>query len=342
MSSAFDKLFEDPPDSPDSKLDLEGRVVGSFRIGTLIADQLVCQVYIAHDVLLDRPAALKILKQNNWNGTDVSSRFRLEGRILAKLRHPNIVQLYSFHEVDTMPCLAMEFIDGGTLADIIRNGALPVSTSIQVLLRIARAVAAAHRLGIIHRDLKPQNILIDSSIIEPALDTPVGFIKVADFGIARILESLESLTLTGMQPGTALYMAPEQVEARSRDICPATDVFSLGAILYTMLTCESPFASDSVADSLQKIVLSDPPPLANLIPETPDWLIAVFQKCLAKDPRCRFQNAGELADAIAANMSDDSRRSGVAFCGTASLTPLLLVIATMAVFVAAVYRLLMR
>ncbi len=342
MSSAFDELFEDPLDSPDSKLDLEGRVVGSFRIGTLIADQPACQVYIAHDVLLDRPAALKILKQNDWHGTDVSSRFRLEGRILAKLRHPNIVQLYSFHEVDTMPCLAMEFIDGGTLADIIRNRALPVSTSIQVLLRIARAVAAAHRLGIIHRDLKPQNILIDSSIIEPALDTPVGFIKVADFGIARILESLESLTLTGMQPGTALYMAPEQVEARSRDICPATDVFSLGAILYTMLTGASPFASPSVADSLQKIVRSDTPLLSDVNPDTPDWLVAIFHKCMEKHPRDRFQNAEDLADEIAANMGQNGRQRRAVSRRVASLTPLLLILAATTVLLAAAYRLLTR
>ena len=298
----------------------------------MIADQPACQVYMANDVLLDRPAALKVLKKSHRNDTDVSSRFRLEGRILAKLRHPNIVHLYGFHEIESLPCLAMEFVDGGTLADVIKRGPIPVAAAVQVLLRISRAVAAAHRLGIVHRDLKPHNILIDTSIIEPALDTPIGFIKVADFGIARIIESFESLTLTGMQPGSAYFMAPEQVEARSRDICAATDVFSLGAILHTMLAGVSPFAAPSVADSLHRIVHEASPRLSDSGLEIPDELEVIFSRCLQKDPKLRFRDAEELANELAAVLPiiEISRKS--------SWTPFTFLLAFVFIVLAMFYR----
>ncbi len=192
----------------------------------------------------------------------------------------------------------MEFIDGGSLEDVLKGGPLPVETAVLVLLRISRAVAAAHQLGVIHRDLKPQNILIDHSIAEPALETPVGFVKVADFGIARMLDGFESLTLTGMQPGTVLYMAPEQVEARSRDICFATDVFSIGALLMTMLNGASPFASSSIAESLKRIVEAPAPRLRDSNSDVPVWLDTLCEKCLHKDPSQRYQNAGDLADEL--------------------------------------------
>lgn len=337
MNSAFDQLFDDPGEPQISKLDATGAIVASYQIERLLADQTASQVYLAKDVQLDRPAALKVLKQSHSQGADVSSRFRLEGRILAKLRHPNIVQLYGVHELEKLPCLAMEFIDGGSLADVVRRNPLPVDTAVLVLLRVSRAVAAAHRLGIIHRDLKPQNILIDSSIIEPALDTPIGFIKVADFGIARMLDGFESLTLTGMQPGTALYMAPEQVEARSRDICFATDVFSLGAILFAMLTGASPFNSASVADSLQKIVREAPPILSEHCKNVPPWLDTIFTRCMNKDASLRFRDAEELADEISARV-----RSAIETRHQRPMTQLILVSAIVFIVAALIYRFVVR
>jgi serine/threonine protein kinase len=288
-------------------LKLTGRVVDAYHVECLLADQAACEVYKALDIRLKRPAALKVLKRTDIPGTATSRRFRLEAEILANLRHPNILQLYGMHEIDGQPCMALEFIDRGTLADALEeNGPLQVDAALQVLLRVARAVGTAHRMNVIHRDLKPHNILIDSSIVEPAIDTPLGFIKVADFGIARFMNRNQSLTSTGTQPGTASFMAPEQAEARNQEICKATDIFSLGAILYTMLVGVSPFDAPNIVLSLQKIIEGPVPRLSAGCPAVPKWLEDIYDRCMKWNPAERYPDADELAFDLYANMTDSS------------------------------------
>ena len=171
----------------------------------------------------------------------------------------------------------------------------PPLEAIQILLRIARGVAAAHSKGIVHRDLKPQNILIDRSIREPALETALGFLKISDFGIAKIMDNFEGLTRSGMQPGTITHMAPEQIDPECGAISPATDVFALGIMLYQLLTGENLFVQASVPQTLRNI-LEQPAPLAgSKIPAIPEWIEAICDTCLQKSPSSRFANAELLA-----------------------------------------------
>ena len=282
MNSKFDAIFDEPDRKAETSLSLTGVKIGDYLIGECIANQTASQVYLAEDQQLCRRAVVKVLRQGAWLSRDAAARFHNERRALAQLRHPNIVSIFACYTVKNHPCIVMEYMSGGTLADHIGKP-FPPGEAARILLRIARGVAEAHSKGIVHRDLKPQNILIDRTIREPALETSIGFLKISDFGIAKILNDFEELTRSGMQPGTVDHMAPEQIDLEMGAISPATDVFALGIMLHQLLTGENPFSHSSVPQTLRNIVEQPVPFVGARVASVPEWLEAICDKCLHPD-----------------------------------------------------------
>ena len=244
----------------------------------------MAEVYLAHDDVLDREVALKILRNQYANDEEFVERFRREAQSAASLSHPNIVSIYDRGRSDDGAYyIAMEHVQRGTLKDRIkRDGTLAPDTATGVTLQIADALQAAHENGVIHRDIKPQNVLV----------TRTGDVKVTDFGIARAASS--PLTQTSAVLGTAGYMSPEQ--AMGQSVGPQSDLYSLGVVLYEMLTGELPYDSESPISLAMKHVNEPPrsPREANL--EVPEPLDAVTLKLLAKNPEDRYASATELAE----------------------------------------------
>jgi serine/threonine-protein kinase len=244
----------------------------------------MAEVYLAHDDVLDREVALKILRNQYANDEEFVERFRREAQSAAKLSHPNIVSIYDRgRSEDGAYYIAMEHVQRGTLKDRIkRDGALDPGVATGVALQIADALQVAHENGVIHRDIKPQNVLV----------TRTGDVKVTDFGIARAASS--PLTQTSAVLGTAGYMSPEQ--AMGQSVGQGSDLYSLGVVLYETLTGELPYDAESPISVAMKHVNDPPrsPREANL--EVPEPLDAITLKLLAKDPEDRYASASELAD----------------------------------------------
>ena len=263
-------------------------------------------VYKAKHERLKRLVALKMVSMSPRDDPQELARFQAEAEAVARLHHPNIVQIYEVGEQEGSPYLALEFVTGGTLRSRLDGRPQPIRAAVQLLQQIARAVHAAHQRGIVHRDLKPANILLQPT---PAADNrhwasagaieadqEYGVPKVADFGVAKWIDDLDAPGIHGDLVGTPRYMAPEQAKEPGEEIGPAADIYSLGVILYEMLTGRPPFVSSSVAAVLSQ-VLSDPPvPPRQLRRELPRDLEAVCQRCLEKDPRRRYPTALALAD----------------------------------------------
>ena len=243
-------------------------------------------VYKARQIGLDRIVALKVLPQGGQSDKEALQRFRTEARAMAQLHHPNIVQIFDIGEQDSLPYFSLEFVEGGSLAQKLRGLPQPPRQAVQTVEILARAIAVAHERGIIHRDLKPANVLLTIS----------GQPKITDFGLAKLLGEKNRHTMHGAILGTPSYMAPEQACGNMKAICPATDIFSLGAILYEMLTGRPPFQGATVFDTMQQLMRDRPRPLRALRPELPNDLDRVVLKCLEKTPADRYPLAGELAD----------------------------------------------
>ena len=207
-------------------------------------------VYKAWDLRLKRAVALKMILAGAYARPEELERLLREAEAVAGLRHANIVQVYEVGDVDGRPYFTMEFVEGGSLAQKMTGTPQPARQAAALVADVAEAVEVAHQKGIIHRDLKPGNILL----------APDGTPKLTDFGLARRLQGDGGLTLSGAAVGTPSYMAPEQVQGRKDLIGPATDIYSLGAILYDLLTGRPPFRAESGAATLQQVVADDPVP----------------------------------------------------------------------------------
>ena len=258
---------------------------GRYALGELLGGGGMANVYLARDDVLGRDVALKVLRGQYANDEDFVERFRREAKNAAALNHPDIVQVYDQgHTEDRTYYIAMEYVPGGTLAQRIkREGPLDPGEAAGVASRVADALAVAHARGIVHRDIKPQNVLLSAT----------GEAKVADFGIARAV-SASTVTETSLILGTAAYMSPEQV--RGERVGPASDLYSLGVVLYEMLTGQLPYAADNPLATAMKH-LDEPtrrPREAN--PAVPEELDALTAKLLAKDPGDRYASAAELAE----------------------------------------------
>ena len=256
-----------------------------YRLRQPLGSGGMAEVFLAHDDILDRDVALKVMSGRYAGDDEFVERFRREAQSAAALSHPNIVSIFDRGEADDGTYyIAMEYLPGGTLKDhILKRGALPPRTAAAVALQIAEALRAAHESDVIHRDIKPHNILI----------TGTGDVKVTDFGIARAASS-STMTRTGHILGTAHYISPEQ--AMGEPVGPASDLYSLGVVLYEMLTGEMPFDADTPLGIAMKHVNGHLVPPQVLNSEVPDGVNAVTVRLLAKDPEDRYATDAELIE----------------------------------------------
>jgi serine/threonine protein kinase len=244
-------------------------------------------VYKAQQLNLGRMVALKMILAGIHLSPEALVRFRVEAQTLARVQHPNIVHIYDVLEVEGTPCIAMEFVEGGSLEEGLADGPMGPVQAANLVRTLARAVHAAHERGIIHRDLKPANILIATD----------GSPKITDFGLAKRLEDQSKYTKPGAIMGTPHYMAPEQAEG-TKGIGPAADVYALGAILYEALTGSPPFRGESAAQILKQVLFEEPARPSRLQKAVPAQLEAICLKCLSKDPGKRYATAQALADEL--------------------------------------------
>src|SRR6478672_8541539 len=252
------------------------------------------EVYKARDIRLDRMVAIKVLHNAASAPPEVRQRFEREARAVSAINHPHICSLFDIGQQDGIDYLVLEFLEGETLAERLRKGALPIEQALRFGIQIAGALEAAHRHGIIHRDLKPANIILTASGA-----------KVLDFGLAKmhaqpalvskgsVLQTLTTpLTGAGTIVGTLQYMAPEQLEGKDADT--RTDLFAFGTVLYEMISGRRAFQASSHAALISSIMTAEPAPLASLQPLASPSLDHVVRTCLAKDPAERWQSAHDL------------------------------------------------
>ena len=242
-------------------------------------------VYRAREVRLNRPVALKMILAGPHAGPEAVARFLAEAKAAAQLQHPNIVQIHAIGDHDGRPFLALEYVDGGSLADGLDGTPRPPREAAKLVETLARAIHEAHARGIVHRDLKPSNILM----------TAGGVPKVADFGLAKSLEADSGLTRPDSIVGTPSYMAPEQAGAGGA-VGPAADVHALGAILYELMTGRTPFKAATVLETLAQVKSAEPVPPSRLLPGLPRDPETICLECLHKEPARRYASALALAE----------------------------------------------
>ncbi len=276
-------------------LDLKsGRRLGDYELGEEIARGGMGAVYHARQVSLNRQVAVKVLLAGDFASQAFLQRFRREAEVAASLNHPNIVSIYDVGEQEGQPYFSMELIEGRSLAELVRDKPLPARDAAELLKTIAEAVHFAHQRGLLHRDLKPSNVVVD------ALHRP----HITDFGLAKRIEDSD-LTLTGQVLGTPNYMPPEQAEPKRGQTTAASDVYSLGAILYQLLTGRAPFMAETLTQTLRLVIESEPVSPRLLSPSVPRDLETICTKCLEKDPERRYATAQELADELGRFLNDE-------------------------------------
>jgi len=253
-------------------------------------------VYKTLDHELNRTVALKQLRHDRALRSEALLRFRREAEVASRLSHPALVPVYDAGEIDGAPFIVMELVEGEPLDAVLKRRHLGLRVLVELLEKAARGVAHAHQHGIVHRDLKPQNILV----------TPAGEPKVADFGLAHLLESDEVLTRTGTAVGTPSYMSPEQVEGRVKEISTRTDVYALGAILYEILTGRTPHLGQTPKELYDKIVSDDPVLPRVISPILPRDLETICLKALEKKPTRRYETAQEFANELRRFLLDEN------------------------------------
>ena len=261
------------------------RVAGRYELVRPLGHGAMATVDLAHDAELDRPVALKRLAENLARDEDLERRFLREARLAARLAHPNVVRVFDVGEDDGRPFIAMEYVEGATLAELIaRRGRVPPAEAARLGTQMCAGLAAAHAAGLVHRDVKPQNLLLGTD----------GVLKLGDFGIAAGHEGTR-LTLEGTVLGTAGYLAPEQ--ARGERVTAAADIYAVGAVLYELLTGEPSRTVGSLAELAADGFRS--PDLASRVPEAPPELVAAVTACLSVRPEDRPPSAAALAQLLA-------------------------------------------
>jgi tetratricopeptide (TPR) repeat protein len=254
-------------------------------------------VYKARQTALRRLVALKVIGSGAWAGPGEVVRFRAEAEAVARLQHPNIVQVYEIGEHDGRPFFSLEYVDGGSLADRLDGTPLAPPAAAELVRTMALAMHAAHERGIVHRDLKPANVLLAACGLATLAKPQAAFVpKIADFGLAKRLGDDSGLTQTGTVLGTPSYMAPEQAGGHVHQVGPAADTYALGAILYELLAGRPPFRGATPLDTLQQVKSQPPVAPTRLQPQVPRDLETICLKCLEKEPHKRYPSARGLAD----------------------------------------------
>jgi serine/threonine protein kinase len=280
-----ENIHPNPADNDNDLGMLVGKSLGQFRIVERIGAGGMAMVFKAYQRTLDRHVAIKVLPALYARDPIFVKRFEREARSVARLAHPNIVQIHDFGEQDNITYIVMEYVDGGTLKDRLKRP-LPVTEAVDFIIQAAEGLECAHRNGIIHRDVKPANILLRKD----------GYLLLSDFGIAKILEGTTNLTRVGTGIGTPQYMSPEQGTGQMVD--RRSDIYSLGIVLFHCLTGRVPFTADSPLTITLKH-MNEPLPISRLAAENvPEQVIQVIQKMTAKQQKDRYQTAEEVVEAI--------------------------------------------
>jgi serine/threonine-protein kinase len=258
-------------------------LAGRYELEELVGSGGMSSVYRAHDRVLERTVALKVLHQRLTDNDEYVERFRREARMVAGLLHQNIVTVIDRGEADGCPFIVFEFVAGENLKQLVnREGPLPVERAVELAMQIARGLAFAHANGYIHRDVKPQNVLLNGD----------GEAKVTDFGIARSIDVKHGVTQTGTVLGTSDYIAPEQAQGQRVD--EHSDVYSLGIVLYELLTAELPFSGDNFVAVAMKHINEPAPRVSERRSDVPPRLDAAVARALAKDPADRFPTMADF------------------------------------------------
>jgi len=280
--------------------ELIGEVIGDrYRVDELVGAGGMATVFKAFDQTLERPVAVKVMRREVVAEADQLERFRREARAAAKLSHPHIVTVIDAGEENGRPYIVFEYVPGETLKQRIKSqGPLPVTEAVAYAIEVGSALVAAHAAGLVHRDVKPQNVLLDSH----------GHAKVADFGIARELDGSDGLTKTGRVLGTTDYVSPEQ--AMGEDVTGQSDVYSLGIVLYEMLTGEVPFKGENHVAVAMKHVKEELPDVQEKRPEVSSALAAVIEKMTAKEPVDRYLTAASAVSDLEDVLAFESARAG--------------------------------
>src|SRR3954467_1226099 len=279
------------------------RALGAkYEVRRVVGSGGFAEVYEVWDKDLERRLAVKVLRPDvAWTAGTVE-RFQRETRAAAKLEHPNILPIHFVGEGEGLVYYAMPFVDGMSLGDLLkRSGALPPERALAIIIPILDALDHAHKAGLIHRDIKPDNIMLDVARGRPLL---------VDFGIARRLDSEAGagLTQTGLVIGTPHYMSPEQALG-DPNLGPPSDLYSLGCVLFQMVTGTPPFDGESSQQVVGKHIADPPPAASDVNPNVPREMSDVILRCLAKQPRDRFRNAGEVIAALESDTKPSTMRS---------------------------------
>ncbi|MGB9093001.1 MAG: serine/threonine-protein kinase [Gallionella sp.] len=259
--------------------------LGRYRIQAELGRGAMGVVYKAHDPVLDRTVALKTiaLDDTEQDREEYQARFFQEAKAAARLNHPALITIYDFGEENALAYMAMELLNGSELSERMGQASIPVSEAVAIAEQVAEGLAFAHDSGVIHRDIKPSNVML----------LPRGRVKIMDFGIARLKVS-DIKTQLGMRLGTPKYMSPEQIGGNKLD--HRTDIFSLGIVLYEMLTGVKLFKGDTLTQVMHNVANFEPPPPGQINPEVPPLLDLVVKRAMEKKPSARYASAWEMVD----------------------------------------------
>ena len=274
-------------------------IADRYELEELVGTGGMSTVFRAHDLQLERRVAIKILHEHYAADPEYLERFRREARAVARLSHPNIVTVIDRGDADGRQYIVFEHVEGENLKELcVRSGRLPVRQALELALAVADGLAFAHDHGLVHRDVKPQNVLLSNE----------GEVKVTDFGIARSLHVEHGVTQTGAVLGTGEYLAPEQ--ASGRQVSPATDVYSLGVVLWELLAGDVPFTGDNFVAVALRHVNEPPPHLRERRPDVSPGLDAAVERALAKDPARRFPSMRAFAQELRACLAEADAGAG--------------------------------